>query len=62
LDAVATPVIVIELHKRLLVWEKELNEQENTLVATEDDVGVAELALGRAHMECDAEHDRVKVV
>jgi hypothetical protein len=55
-------VIVIELRKRLLVREKELNEQENTLVATEDDVGAAELALGRAHMECDAEHDRVKVV
>jgi hypothetical protein len=31
-------------------------------MATEDDVGAAELALGRAHMECDAEHYWIKVV
>jgi hypothetical protein len=62
LDVVAAPAIVVELRKRLLVQEKELNEQGNTLMAMEDDVGAAERALGRAHMECDAEHDRVKVV
>jgi hypothetical protein len=62
LDVVAAPAIVVELRKRLLVREKELNEQGNTLMAMEDDVGAAEHALGRAHMECDAEHDRVKVV
>jgi hypothetical protein len=27
-----------------------------------NDVVAAERALGRAHMECDAEHDRVKAI
>jgi hypothetical protein len=31
-------------------------------VARENDVVAAEHALGKAHMECDTEHDRVEAV
>jgi hypothetical protein len=40
------------------VWERELDEQENTLLAREQSVVEAERALGRARMECDAIHDQ----
>jgi hypothetical protein len=54
--------MVVELRERLLAWERELNEREDALVVREHDVVAAEHALGRACMECNAEHDRVKTV
>jgi hypothetical protein len=54
--------MIIKLREQLLARERELDERENTLVTRENDVVAAERVLGRAHMECDAEHDRVKDV
>jgi hypothetical protein len=59
---VVEPAMIIELQEQLLVRERELDEWENALVARENGVVAAERALGRARMECDAEHDRVKAV
>jgi hypothetical protein len=55
-------VMIIMLREQLLAWERELDERENALVTRENGVVAAERVLGRAHMECDAEHDRVKDV
>jgi hypothetical protein len=46
MQAVGAPAMVIKLPEQLHVWERGINERER--------------ALGRARMECDAEHDRVK--
>jgi hypothetical protein len=54
---VVEPTVIVELREQLLVQERELDEQENALVARENNVVEAEHALGRAHMECDAAHD-----
>jgi hypothetical protein len=55
-------VIIIELQEQLLVQEKELDERQNNLVAREDDVVVAERALGRVRMVCNAKHDWVNTI
>jgi hypothetical protein len=44
------------------VRERELDEWENALKATENGVVAIEHALGRAHMECDAKHDWVMAI
>jgi hypothetical protein len=44
------------------VQERELDEWENALKARENGVVAIEHALGRAHMEYDAEHDRVMAI
>jgi hypothetical protein len=62
LDVAITSVIVVKLRERRLVWEKELNNQENALVAREDNVVAVKHALGRARMECDAKRERVEAV
>jgi hypothetical protein len=51
------PVMIVEFREQLLVRERELDERENALMARENDVVAAKRALGRARIECDAEHD-----
>jgi hypothetical protein len=62
LDVVATSSMIIELLEQLLVWERELDSQENALLAWEDDLAATECALGWAHMECDVECDRAEAI
>jgi hypothetical protein len=45
-----------------LAWERELFEQESTLLARECGVVEGERALGWARMECDAIHIQVASV
>jgi hypothetical protein len=61
-DVVAKPMMIVELREQLLEWERKLEERENALVARENDMVAAKHALGRAHMQCDVDHDRVKAV
>jgi hypothetical protein len=56
-DVVSEPAVVVELWEQLLVRERRLDEWENTLLAREHGVVEAERVLGRARMECDANHD-----
>jgi hypothetical protein len=62
LDAVVKPAMVVELREQLCVRERELDKRESALMARENDMVAAKRALGRAHMECDVEHDWVKAV
>jgi hypothetical protein len=62
LDMVVEPAVIVELREHLLVWERELDERENTLMAIKHGVVEAERALGRACLECDAILDRVGAV
>jgi hypothetical protein len=59
---VVVPAMVIELQELLLVRERELDSQENALMAREDNLVATERTLGRACMECDTECDRVEAV
>jgi hypothetical protein len=60
LDAVAVSVMVTELQEQLLVRERELDSQKNSLMAREDDMAAIEHALRRARMECNTECDRAE--
>jgi hypothetical protein len=50
-------VVIMELREQFLDRERELDERENALLTKEHCVVVAERALRRARMECDAAHD-----
>jgi hypothetical protein len=54
--------MIIKLQGRLLAWERELDDRENALMARVNGVVATECVLGTACMECDDEHDHVKVV
>jgi hypothetical protein len=54
--------MVAELQEQLLVWERELDNRENALIAREDDLAAIECTLGRARMECDAECDQAEAI
>jgi hypothetical protein len=55
-------VMVAELQEQLLVWERELDSQENALMAWEDDLATTKHALGRVCMECNAECDQAEAI
>jgi hypothetical protein len=62
LDVVIESAVVVELREQLLVWDRELDEQENALLAREHGVVEVECALRRVHMECDTVHYRAGAV
>jgi hypothetical protein len=53
---VVEPTVIVELREQLLAQERELDEQENALMARENGVVEAECALGKMRMACDATH------
>jgi hypothetical protein len=55
-------VMVAELQEQLLVRERELDSQENALMAWEDDLATTKHALGRVCMECNAECDQAEAI
>jgi hypothetical protein len=61
-DVVSEPVVVVELWEQLLVRERRLDEWENALLAREHGMVEARRVLGRARMECDANHDQAMTV
>jgi hypothetical protein len=54
--------MVAELQEQLLVQEREVDSQENALMAREDDLVATERSRGKAHMECYTECDRAEAI
>jgi hypothetical protein len=57
LEVVTKTTVIAELREELLPRERELSEQESSLLAREHGVVEGERALGRAHLECNAIHN-----
>jgi hypothetical protein len=54
--------VAIELRGQLLAREMKLDNREGAIVACEGGLAAFECALGRAHVECDAECDQAEAV
>jgi hypothetical protein len=54
--------MTVELQKRLLAWERELDSQEGAIVAWEEGLVAFARALGEEHAERDASRACADVV